>query len=244
MAIKSEAVILMLASNPNDTSPIQLDEEAREIRIKLREAELRDRIRLETYWAVRPDDILQGLNQHEPDIVHFSSHGNRRSELVLSSSGGKAHRVSEEALVALFATVGHRLDAVVLNACFSASQASRVAEHVGIAIGMTEAVGIAAAIVFSGAFYSALGYGRSYGEALEQAKVSLLLHGIEEENVPRLFARPGVDPVRTSLAVAIEARNTESRESESISLSTTINGDNVSNPKIFQGKNIRVNRLN
>ncbi len=236
MTKESKALVLMLASNPHTTSPIQLDEEAREVRLKLRESELRDRIRLETYWSVRPAEILQGLNQHQPDIVHFSAHGTQNSEVLVSSSTGEAHPISEEALVALFEAAESLPQCVVLNSCFSATQASRIAEHVGLAVGMTEVVGIEAAIVFSGAFYSALGYAKSYAEAIRQAKVSLLLHGIEEVNTPTLYSHSGLDPASVKLVEALAARPSASdRSSPGLEIQGDVKGAVFSNSDVDAG---------
>lgn len=194
--------ILMLNANPHDTSPIRLDEEAREIRRKLREANLRDLIRLETLWAVRPDEIQQGLNQYEPEIVHFSGHGTEDNELIVSSSSGAGQAVSSKALVALFDGACSRPQAVVLNSCFSAKQADEISEHVGVTIGMLAEIGIEAAVVFAGAFYSALGYGKSYAEAFRQSRTSLLLHGIAESDIPKIYVKAGFDASTSVLADA------------------------------------------
>ncbi|GEM_PF-3967358 len=66
---------LFLAANPNGTTKLALDEEIREITQKIRLAENRDLLDVISVWAVRPDDLLQYLNQHKPQIVHFSGHG-------------------------------------------------------------------------------------------------------------------------------------------------------------------------
>ncbi|GAB2570766.1 hypothetical protein Aab01nite_05570 [Paractinoplanes abujensis] len=67
--------ILFLAANPLATSRLALDEEAREVTEKLRLSRDRQVFDLVTRWAVRPGDLLQHLNEHNPQIVHFSGHG-------------------------------------------------------------------------------------------------------------------------------------------------------------------------
>jgi hypothetical protein len=74
-----------LSANPVGTVPLQLDEEAREIEVKIRASEHRDSLELITKWAVRPDDLLQSLNQHKPHVVHFSGHGNPTDEMSCST---------------------------------------------------------------------------------------------------------------------------------------------------------------
>lgn len=73
--LPEEITVLFLAANPRDTSWIGLDEEIRLVEQKLRASEHRDAVALKAAWAVRPDDLLQALNQHRPHVVHFAGHG-------------------------------------------------------------------------------------------------------------------------------------------------------------------------
>src|SRR5260370_5353768 len=111
--------ILFVSANPAGKQQLKLDEEAREIEAKIRAAEHRDSVELITKWAVRPDDLLQSLNQHRPHIVHFSGHGSPTEEIVLLDKLGEPKPVSKEALVSLFRTLKDNIRVVVLNACFS-----------------------------------------------------------------------------------------------------------------------------
>ncbi len=83
---------------------------------------------------------------------------------------------------------------VVLNACFSKPQAEAIAEQVGCAVGMKQAIGDAAAIEFASAFYQAIGYDRSIQTAFELGCNALELLGIPEEDTPTLVLGPRVDP--------------------------------------------------
>jgi len=114
--------ILFFASNPQNTTVLSLDEEVRSINKKIRESEYRDSLEFVTMWAVRPTDILDGLNLHKPTITHFSGHGSGEDGLILTDDQGKSKLVSTDALKALFSTVKDNIRLVVLNACFSAVQ--------------------------------------------------------------------------------------------------------------------------
>jgi hypothetical protein len=50
-----------------------------------------------------------------------------------------------------------------------------------------------AARVFAAQFYSAIGFGRSVQNAFDQAKLQLVLQGIDEDKIPQLFVRAGID---------------------------------------------------
>lgn len=67
--------ILFLAANPKGTSPLRLDQEARDIDDELRRAYQGEQFQLEQRWAVRSRDIQQAMLDVRPQIVHFSGHG-------------------------------------------------------------------------------------------------------------------------------------------------------------------------
>jgi CHAT domain-containing protein len=196
---QAKVKVLFFAANPAGTAPLALDEESREIKAKIRAAEHRDSVDLLTEWAVRPDDLLQFLNQHQPQIVHFSGHGSRDAEIILLDRDRQPKPVSQQALAALFRALKGKIRLVFLNACFSRAQAEVIVQEIDCAVGMSRAVGDQAAITFAASFYRALGFGASVQNAFDQAKVALLLEGIPEEGTPQLLTRQGVDPSRVVL---------------------------------------------
>jgi hypothetical protein len=184
--------LLFLAANPTSTSRLSLDEEIRSISEKVRLSDGRDNIRITSGWAVRPDDLLQYLNQHKPDIVHFSGHGTTSGELVLVAESGKATPVSPGALEALFTAMKDNVQLVLLNACYSRSQAEAIAKVIDYVIGMRSSIRDDASAIFAASFYRALGFGRTVRESFDQAKVALLLEGIaSHEDIPELLIRAG-----------------------------------------------------
>ena len=186
--------ILFLAANPSGVPQLCLDEEIREIQEKIRAAEYRDTLQLTSRFAVRPDDLLQSLNEERPHVVHFSGHGTPSEELVLKDRAGNPKRVTKTALVSLFKTLKDNIRLVVLNACYSKPQAEAIVEVIDCAIGMKRAIGDKAAITFAASLYRAVGFGRSMQEAFDQGVASLLLEGIPEEHTPVLLCRSGVRP--------------------------------------------------
>jgi len=190
----SSIKVLFLASNPKDTNPLALDEEIRQITSKLRTAEYRDSIELTSAWAVRTGDLLQLLNQHMPPIVHFSGHGSESGEIILKNESDESKPVSKRALNALFTSLKDNIKVVVLNCCYSKEQARAIAQVIDCTIGMSDAIGDKAAIIFAASFYRAIGFGRSVKDAFDQAIIALLLEDIPEENTPELLVKDGVDP--------------------------------------------------
>src|SRR5438105_6474453 len=95
---------LFLAANPRSTKRLAIDEEVRAIEQKFRAAEHRDALVFQSAWAVRPDDLLQLLNQHQPHIVHFSGHGSGEG-LSLAGDNGQERLITTQALKSLFTTL-------------------------------------------------------------------------------------------------------------------------------------------
>lgn len=194
MQLPEKIKVLFLAANPQDQTQLRLDEEVRAITETIRASKYRDSVDLISRWAVRPSDLLQALNEHQPQIVHFSGHSTNTSEIVLQAADGGTKLVSKEAIVATMNTMAEDIRVVVFNACFSTGQAEAVTQYVDAAIGMNTAIGDEAAQIFAAQLYSAIGFGRSIQQAFDQAKARLMLEGIPEENTPELFTREGVDP--------------------------------------------------
>lgn len=184
--------VLFLASNPINASPLRLDEEAREIREMIRKSEHRDSVIFETRWAVRPQDVLQAINELNPTIIHFSGHGSENDEIVFQSPDGTAKHVSKEAIVRVMMTAGDNIKLVFFNTCFSYGQAEALVEHVDAAIGMNAPISDEAARVFAAQFYSSIGFGFSVQKAFKQAQAALMLEGIPEDDTPELYTKEGL----------------------------------------------------
>lgn len=181
--------VLFLASNPVDTQSLRLDAESREIQEMIRKSDYRDTIRFETRWAVRTSDILQAINEVNPDIIHFSGHGATNGDLVFENANGQSKLVTKEAMAQTIMTLSDTVRLIFFNACFSAIQAEHIVEHVDAAIGMNTSIGDEAALVFASQFYSSIGFGKNLKTAFSQAKAALMLEGIPEDTIPELFVR-------------------------------------------------------
>jgi hypothetical protein len=186
--------ILLLSANPVGTDMLSLDEEVRAITQKVRAAEHRDLIEIVPAGAVRPDDLLQTLNEHRPHVVQFSGHGSAGEEIVVCDDAGNPKPISKDALVALFESTRSNVRVVVLNSCYSRAQAEAIVSEVPCAIGMNDSVGDRAAIIFAASFYRAVAFGLSVGTAFKQGITALKLEGIAQDNIPELVAQAGIDP--------------------------------------------------
>src|SRR5262249_31095702 len=76
--------VLLFAANPHGTAPLDLAREFREIDEEVRMGPFRHALELILVPGTRPKDLLRQLNENQPQIVHFSSHGDP-DHLVLES---------------------------------------------------------------------------------------------------------------------------------------------------------------
>jgi CHAT domain len=183
--------VLFLGANPEATTRLALQREVREIRERLRRAELRNLVNVEDEWAVRDTDLHELLLRNRPTIVHFSGHGSRAGELLLENTYGAVRPVSAKALANLFGILKHNIRCVVLNACFSEIQARAIGQHIDFVIGMTSAIADKAAIAFAAAFYQAIGYGETIETAFELGRNQIDLSHLGPPDLPRLIVRGG-----------------------------------------------------
>ena len=193
LAIPQKITVLFMASNPYGTTQLRVDEEARAIQEKIRLSEYRDSVNFESRWATRSSDIFQAINETNPTIIHFSGHGADTGDLVLQNPDGSIKLVKKEAITQAMATVSETIRLVVFNTCFSENQAKSVVANIEAAIGMAESISDDAARIFAAQLYSAIGFGKSLSTAFNQARAQLLLEGVEEENIPKLYTREDIN---------------------------------------------------
>lgn len=192
-AVPETITVLFFATNPKGTSQLRLDEEARSIQEMIRKSEHRDSISFVTRWAVRPLDILQAINEINPDVIHFSGHGAVSGDLILENTDGSPKPVTKEAITQTIMSSSDKIHLLFFNACFSYEQAQEIVQHVDAAIGMTTSIGDEAACTFAAQFYSSLGFGHSLKKAFEQAKGAMMLVSPTEADTPALYTKEGID---------------------------------------------------
>lgn len=184
--------ILFLSANPWTTSRILVDEEAREIFERIQEGPYRERFELHNHVATRPIDLQRLLLMHKPHIVHFSGHGSKQHKIILGGAPGRGKTIDQQGLVEVLALYNHHLRLVLLNACFTKAQARSIAEVIDYSVGTGKGIGDKAGVAFAGAFYRALGFGKSIRDAFDSAKAELVLTKMPRTQGIELFVRDGI----------------------------------------------------
>lgn len=239
--------ILILASNPKGTKPLELQKEIRDLIEVIKKSPDRDRFMIETRLAVRPKDLQSALLEVKPRIVHFCGHGEGERGLVLENDLGEHHFVSTEALADLFRHFSHQIECVLLNACYTQVQAEEIVKHINFVIGMNQPILDQSAIAFSEGFYGTLGAGESIAKAYDFGCNRIYLEGGEslsiqpnlvqnltgtdsrnqknpEHLIPRLFTKKNITPIeKTEQPEELSAMKPES-ESQGHTISFGNNG--------------------
>lgn len=181
--------ILVLAANPKNSTRLRLDEEVRDISEGMRRAKHRDNFEIIQRWAVRPRDLQRAMLETQPQIIHFSGHGEGEAGLYFENETGHASLVTDAALFSLFKLFFWKtnIECVVLNGCYSERQAKVISGQVPYAIGMKNSIEDKAAIEFSVGFYDALGNGESIEFAFESGKVAMALNSKGSVEMPILL---------------------------------------------------------
>src|SRR4029078_9618410 len=156
------------------------------------EGPYRDRFELHKHTATRPIDLQRLLVLHKPHILHFSGHASKKHKLLLGGAPGRGKTLDQQGLVDVLGLYNHHLRLVLLNACFTKTQARSIADVIDYSVGTGKGIGDKGSVAFAGAFYRALGFGKSIRDAFNSAKAELVLTKMPRTQGIELFVRDGI----------------------------------------------------
>lgn len=183
--------VLYLTSDP--TQRLRLDEEVRRVQEQVRRSIHRDGIRIEPRPAATGLDIINGLNDLRPQVVHFSGHSDTTSLLVNTEHFGDHqtnNTLSYRDLADSLKATGTPPRLVVLASCDSASEAGMLLEAADAVVAITSKVTDIAASAFAAYFYSAIAAGQSIKHAVDQGSFAIRMFVKDEGWKPIVVTRP------------------------------------------------------
>lgn len=190
--------VLYLTANPDEQNSLRVDAEVRQVQEAVRGSKLRDNIELLYRPAADFNSIIDGLNDHAPEIVHFSGHGYSGGLAVdhAKVTRPKGNVLTFDILGKAFAAVDIPPRVVVLNACESAGAKKALLSSVSAMIVMRESVSDVAATALATRFYAAIAAGQSLKSAFKQGVLAVEHASINEADIPQLITAPGVNAAK------------------------------------------------
>lgn len=167
-ARRREAPVLRVRDMAQVTTPLELAAELRDIRAELLRAGGHD-LRLLSVEDATVVEVIHALAQVEAEVVHFSGHGTQ-SGLVFAGEDGSRLLNGED--FATLLCMQQRVRLVVLNACFSMSQADQLLQIADFVIATRFAIHDRRARDFSSTLYYSLATGRSLAQSFAVAQVA------------------------------------------------------------------------
>lgn len=174
---------------------IRVDKEVRDVRAEIASALHRDRIDIDHWPAATPTDLLNGLNEKRPHVVHFSGHGGDGEIQFDDGTLEDPQSVPvdfEQLALALGSTTTPPL-VVVLNACDTLNGAEPLLATVPIVIATTGEISGLASHLFATCFYRAVASGQSIRAAIDQAVFAIDTLAGGKGDVIATLTREGVD---------------------------------------------------
>ncbi|HEX8068913.1 MAG TPA: CHAT domain-containing protein [Pyrinomonadaceae bacterium] len=184
--------ILYVAANPVNTGHLRLQEEARDLEERIRQAPHREAFAVIHCLAARPRDLLRGLQEVQPHVLHFSGHGTAAKEIVLQDDDGASRPIAPQVLAGLVNLFSANLKVAVMSCCFGRSQAKALSQVLDFTIGMNKPISDSAAVEFSATFYQVLAAGGSVRQAFEAARLLTSREGRKIFEKSDLLVRAGV----------------------------------------------------
>lgn len=178
--------VLAVFANPRGTNVLRLGEEDRKIEECIHRSKYRDNIQLVRKHAVTIDDVRRALLDDDFDVVHFSGHGTGTG-LAFEDNSGRMYIPPRDAVAGLLGEFAPPLQCVLLNACYSTSQAKFTSLGAPITIAMEGPISDDGAIIFTGGFYDSIGAGKDIEFSFRQGIHALRLAGHSDSVVPRIF---------------------------------------------------------
>ncbi len=185
--------VLYLTANPEMN--LRTEVEVRDVQQAVRKATHRDLIKISYRPAATPEDLLDGLNDLRPHVVHFSGHAGSAAILFDNASVDTpdSRKVTFDLLARVLDATNSPPTLLVLNGCDTLDGAEVLLDSTPVVIAMASEITDLAASAFAARFYSAIASAQPIGPAVRQGSLALDLAGLNEGWKPTVCSRDDVE---------------------------------------------------
>lgn len=189
--------VLYLTASPAtpNLDPLRVDAEVNNVLKALRGAQHRDLVDFRHRPAATVQDLVDGLNDLRPHVVHFSGHA---GEGLLFDTADPTtpgdQLVSYQRVASLLMATNQPPTLVVLNACNTANGVEDMLQVAPVVIATNDRIGDSSAHIFAVQFYSAIAAAQTIGDAVRQARAIIEMALPDEKDALVVSAAEGVDP--------------------------------------------------
>ena len=189
--------VLYLTASPGtpNLEPLRVDAEVNNVLKVLRGAQHRELVDFRHRPAATIQDLVDGLNDLRPHVVHFSGHA---GDGLLFDTADPAmpgdHLVGYDHVAGLLGATDEPPTLVVLNACHTATGVERILQVAPVVIATNDRIGDSSAHIFAVQFYGAIAAAQTIGDAVRQAQAVIEMALPDEEGALIVCAAEGVDP--------------------------------------------------
>jgi len=199
--------VLYLTASPRtpDLPVLRVDTEVNNVLKALRGAGRKDLVDLVHRPAATIGDVVDGINDHRPHVVHFSGHA--ENGLLFDTADpleAGDQLVGYEAVAKVLAATDQPPTLIVLNACRTIEGVERLKEVAAVVVATNDTVTDASSAIFATHFYGAIAAGQSVGHAVEQARAIIAIALPDEPDVLVVAAADGVDTDTLKLVKPVE----------------------------------------
>jgi hypothetical protein len=184
--------VLYLTANPELN--LRVDVEVRQVQQAVKAALHRDQIDIIPRLAATPEDLLEGLNDVRPHVVHFSGHSGHAT-LVFDNASVETPEGRDLTFDLLARALGATSTPpvlAVLNGCDTLDGAEVLLDATPVVIAMASDITDLAAATFAARFYGAIAAAQPVQAALQQGALALEFLGLSEGWKPQHLVRDGV----------------------------------------------------
>lgn len=172
--------VLYLTANPEMN--LRVDVEVRQVQQAVKAALHRDQVHIVPRVAATPEDLLDGLNDLRPHVVHFSGHAGGAA-LVFDNASietPEGRAITFDLLARALAATATPPVLLVLNGCDTLEGAEVLLDTTPVVVAMATEVTDLAAATFAARFYAAIASAQSVQAALEQGALGVDFLGLHE----------------------------------------------------------------